>query len=403
MNAVLYPLAALVAFGAALYKLPAAARRHRDPDLVTLTAALFVLGLVFLVSTPAVWTRIDDAAGQPNLSVLLSQSCVMIWTVIVQVLMVQWAYPPGTVRARITVRVAVAAVTVAVMVTLFFLAPPLPEDNTNFAALYAGRPYITAYLCVYIAAFGWMQGEIVYLCLRTIKVGGRAWLRRGLRATAAGAMLGLVYCLVRVSDVVAATTGAGDPTRWENVARLAVGIGVLLPPIGWTMPSWGPRLTVTRGWAANIAAYWRLYPLWSLLHAAFPDKDLDAPRGLTARIAFRDLRAWRIPRRLALIWDCMLELRPYRDPGLEQSAAPLGADGEAEVLLAALDAYRQSRERQPAGTSPDLAAAAPPDEAAREQLSGELGWLVAVSQAVSRRPGRAAGGTRTTGEPARPA
>jgi hypothetical protein len=403
VNAVLYPLAALVAFGAALYKLPGAVRRPRDPEVVTLTAALFVLGLVFTVSTPAVWTRIDDAAGQPNLSVLLSQACVMIWTVIVQVLMVQWAYPPAAVRPKVRARVAIASVTIAAMIVLFFLAPSLPEDNTNFAARYAGRPYITEYLCVYIVAFGWMQGEIVYLSLRTIKAGGRAWLRRGLRANAAGAMLGLVYCLVRISDVVAATTGAADPTRWEDVARLAVGIGVLLPPIGWTMPSWGPRLTEARGWASSAAAYWRLYPLWSLLRAEFPGKDLAPPRGLAARIALSDLRAWRIPRRLALIWDCMLELRPYRDPELEQSAAQRGAAGEAEVLLAALAAYKQSRQQAAAGPGPAAAAAPAPEETDRDQLAGELGWLIAVSQAVRRRPAQDAGRTRKTSEPARPA
>lgn len=406
MNAVLYPLAALVAWAAAAYKLPAAVRRPRDPEVVTLTAALFVLGTVFAVSTPAVWTRIDQAAGWPNLSVLLSQGCVMIWTVTVQVMMVLWAYPPARARAKARTRLLIAAATLAVMVTLFALAPVLPEDSIDFAARFAGRPYISAYLCVYIVAFGWMQGEIVYLSLRTIQAGGRAWLRRGLRLNAAGAILGLVYCLVRVSDVVTATTGIANPVRWENVARLAVGIGVLLPPIGWTMPSWGPRLTGARNWAVNARAYWRLYPLWSVLHGTFAGKELDPdpPRGLAARIAFRDLR-WRMTRRLALIWDGMLELRPYRDPELEP-ASPAGAagrrqgtrqraDAEAEALLAALAAYRQSQQRDGAG-DPDRAAAPPLEEAAREQLASELGWLIAVSRAVSRRRARAAETARET-------
>jgi hypothetical protein len=398
VNAVLYPLAAVVAWAAAAYRLPSAVRRPRDPEVITLTAALCVLGTVFAVSTPAVWTRIDQAAGWPNLSVLLSQGCVMIWTVTVQVMMVLWAYPPDRARAKVRTRLLIAAATIAAMTALFALAPVLPEDSTDFAARFAGRPYITAYLCVYIVAFGWMQGEIVYLCLRTIQVGGRAWLRRGLRLNAAGAILGLVYCLVRTSDVVTATTGIANPVRWEDVARLAVGIGVLLPPIGWTMPSWGPQLTGPRGWAVNAWAYWQLYPLWSVLRGTFADKDLDPapPRGLAARVAVRDLR-WRMTRRLALIWDGTLELRPYRDPALEPArrASAAGgrrgtrqrADAEAESLLAALDAYRQSQQ-QDGAAQPDRAAGTPPGDSAREQLASELGWLIAVSRAVSRRRGR---------------
>jgi hypothetical protein len=394
MNAVLYPLAALIAWTAAAYKLPAALRRPRDPNLVALVVALGVLGIVFTVSTPAVWSGIDRAAGWPNLSFLLSQACVMIWTVIVQILMVLWAYPPADARPKVRIRILIASATVAVMVTLFLLAPIQPEDSTDFAARFAGVPYISAYLCVYVLAFAWMQGEIVYLCLRTIRVGGRVWLRRGLRATAAGAVLGLVYCLVRASDVIFAVTGLADPVRWEDVARLAVGIGVVLPPIGWTMPSWGPRLGRVRAWAANVRIYRQLYPLWSVMYITFADKDLDPPQGLAARITLRDLSDWALPRRLALIWDCTLELQPYRDPGLERSTAGPGghpdrrelgrrAAVEAEILLAALAAYR----RNPGQGGPPPAAPAavrPDEEAGRGHLSGELDWLVAVSQAVRR-------------------
>jgi Family of unknown function (DUF6545) len=411
MNAVLYPLAALIAWSAAAYKFPSAIRRSREPNVLPLTVALAVLGIVFTISTPKVWAEIDHVAGWPNLSFLLSQVCVMIWTVIVQVLMLLWAYPPLDARRKVRIRLLIATGTVVVMATLFLLAPIQPEDSTDFAARFAGVPIISAYLCVYILAFAWMQGEIVYLCLRTIQVGGRIWLRRGLRTTAAGAVLGLVYCLVRASDVIFASTGLADPVRWEDIARLAVGIGVVLPPIGWTMPSWGPRLSGARLWAADVRNYWRLYPLWFIMHSTFADKDLDPPQGLATRIALRDLRDWRLPRRLALIWDCMLELQPYRDPGLERSMAELErrsdrrqlsrrATAEAEILLDALARYRQHlREGEP--PVPTVAAATPSHESVDgEHLSTELGWLVAVSRAVRRHPARMHG-TERAAEPSR--
>lgn len=392
MNAVLYPLAALVAWAAAVYKLPAAIRRPRDPNLIALVAALAVLGMIFTISTPALWVRIDRGAGWPNLSFLLSQGCVMIWTVIIQILMVLWAYPPPVARRKVRIRLLIAAGTIAVMVTVFLLAPILPEDSTDFAARFAGVPYISAYLCVYILAFAWMQSEIVYLCLRTSRVGGRIWLRRGLRTTAGGAVLGLVYCAVRASDVIAATTGLANPVRWEDLARLAVGVGVLLPPIGWTMPSWGPQLSRARAYLANVRSYWGLYPLWSVMRSTFADKDLDPPQGLAARVALRDVSDWRLPRRLAFIWDCTLELRPYRDADLDRAVAGTAglrqrAAAEADSLLAALTAYRQHE--RPDGPSALAAPAAVPSREAggREQLSSELDWLVAVARAVRRHSG----------------
>jgi hypothetical protein len=304
--------------------------------------------------------------------------------------------PSAKAREKIRKRLVIATTSMAVMVVLFLLAPVQAEDSTSFAARYAGVPLISAYLCVYILAFAWMQGEVVYLCLRTIRIGGRVWLRRGLRATAGGAVLGLVYCVVRASDVVAATTGMGNPVRWEDIARLAVGIGVLLPPIGWTMPSWGPRFTAIWAWAEDAWVYWRIYPLWSLLYGTFAAKDLDPLQGLSARIALRDLREWRLPRRLVLIWDSMLELRPYRDPELEQAAAD-GGDGtrraldqraaaEAAIVLAALAAYHRNQRQSGALPLGGTGTAASPGTATSQQLSGELDWLIALARALKRHP-----------------
>jgi len=394
MNAVLYPFAALIAWSAALYKFPAVIRKPSERGLIPLIAALSILGIVFTISTPAVWTKIDEAAEWPNLSFLLSQSCVMIWTVIVQVMMVLWTYPPPVAVPKVKIRLLIAAVTIAIMVTLFLLAPKVQEDSTTFAARFAGVREIAAYLCVYTLAFAWMQGEIVLLCFRTSQVGGRIWLRRGLRATAVGAVLGLVYCMVRASDVIFGVTGLANPVRWEDVARLAVGIGVVLPPVGWTMPSWGPRLDEARLWVGNVVNYWHLYPLWSVLYAAFPDKDLDPPEGLATRIALRDLSDWRLPRRLVLIWDCILELQPYRNPGKERSVT--GLDGrrsgrrarserateEADILLATLAVYQQGG--APASAVPAVGS---PMEITDGHLSSELRQLVALSRAVRRHPG----------------
>jgi hypothetical protein len=162
------------------------------------------------------------------------------------------------------------------------------------------------------------------------------------------------------------------------------------------MPSWGPRLSALRAWQANVRIYWHLYPLWSVIHETFADKDLDPPQGLTARVALRDLSDWRLPRRLALIWDCMLELQPYRDADLDRSIAASGESGnrgqraaaEAAIVLAALAAYRQNQRQGGPSASPAPVASPPHEAGGRERLSSELDWLVAVARAVRRRPAR---------------
>jgi hypothetical protein len=143
-----------------------------------------------------------------------------------------------------------------------------------------------------------------------------------------------------------------------------------------------------------VINYWHLYPLWSVLSAAFPDKDLDPPKGLAARIALRDLRDWRLPRRLVLIWDCMLELQPYRNPGEERSVTGLDgrrsgrrarserATGEAEILLAALAVCQQ--DGAPASAVPAVGSSL---EITDGHLSSELRQLVALSRAIRRHPG----------------
>ncbi len=387
MNGVLYPMAAVCAWLAALW-LGWGAWRRREANAGALAASMVVLALVWTVTSPAVWVAVDRLAGWPNLAQLLTHVGALSWLGVVLGVLLRWSYP-GRARRVVRAHALAGAAVVAGMGGLFAAAPDFAEDPVDFAARHAASPWVGAYLTLYAAAFAAVQVEVGVLCLRQACAGGGPWLRRGLRLTSAGTLLGLLYCATRVSDVAAAVSGV-DPTRWESVARLASSVGVLLPLVGWTMPSWGPRLSAALCWRAHARAYRRLYPLWSTLAAATPGIVLD-PSGARRRAA-RDVE-WRLSRRVVEIHDALGEARARQDPSVRESAERAGRDMgltgarleaavEAEVLAAALAAPAPAAASAQPGSIAEGAAGG-------RDLEADLAWLCALSKAVERRPLRA--------------
>jgi len=389
VNSVLYPIAAVVAWAAAGYKLRDLIRNPREPALIALSGAFVALAVTFTLSTPVVWVAVDRWAGFPNLVTLLSQGCVMVFAATVQVLLLFWSYPPERAWPKARRRLIAAGIVVTLMVGLFLSAPRTEERPTDFVARYAGEPHIAAYLLIYIAAFAVVQTELTVLCLRYARAGGRPWLRRGLRITAAGAVLGLVYCVARLADVIGAPMGL-DPMRWEVVARLSAGLGVLLPPIGWTIPSWGPRLSAVGGWFGRYRAYRRLYPLWAALYAATPDIALDPPASALAdRLTLRDLK-FRLYGRVIEIRDGHLALRAYLDPAVAEAARregeAAGLDDERLRALVVAAQLRAALDAKARGATPAEPVDEPLGRPGGADLSDEIASLVRTSVAFARSP-----------------
>jgi hypothetical protein len=386
MSSILYPFCAALAYLAAFYKLPHL-RRRPDASLFTLCVAFLLLAATFTISTPTVWLRIDWLTGYPNISALLSQGCVIIFTAALQVLLLLWLNSREDAWAKIWPRSLAFGMTLAAMVTLFLLAPAAPENPTNFAESNAGQPYYAAYLFLYVTAFAWVQIEVVLLCVRYARRCGHPWLRRGLHTATAGAACGLIYCLVRAADVAGALSGL-DMTGWETVARLGAGGGEILYLIGWTMPSWGPRLSAARAWIVNYRAHRQLYQLWAALYELTPKIALDPPKSRIGDILnVRDL-SFRLHRRVVEIQDGRLALRPYlaaavADAPQATAAGPGHVPGhadpaaEAAQLKIAMDAKIN---RVPPATTVEAA----PDPAGQDGLNDEMRWLIAVARAFSR-------------------
>jgi hypothetical protein len=383
MSSVLYPCCAVLAWLAAFYKLPRL-RRQPDASLITLCVAFMLLAATFTISTPAIWLRIDRLVGYPNISALLSQGSVIIFTAVLQVLLLLWLNSRQVAWAKIRPRSLAFAMALAAMAILFLLAPKAPENPTDFAVDNAGQPYYAAYLLLYVAAFAVMQIEVIRLCGRYARSCGRPWFRLGLRISMVGAALGIIYCLARTADVAGALSRL-DPDRWETVPRLGAGGGEILYLIGWTMPSWGPRLSAAWAWMASYRAHRQLYPLWAALYKLTPEIALDPPKSRIDDILnVRDL-SFRLHRRVVEIQDGRFALRPYlavaiaggpRATAADTARAPGQVDPAAEAarLRVAIDA--KASNVPPADTMPSA-----PGLAGQDDFHGEMKWLIAVARA----------------------
>jgi hypothetical protein len=388
MGSMLYPFCAILAWLAAFYELPRL-RRQKDASLLALCAAFTLLAAGFTFSTPTIWLHVDRLVRYPNISALLSQGCAFIFTAALQVLLLLWLNSREDAWARIRRRSPAFAAVLAAMTILFLLTPKTPENPTDFAASNAGQPYYAAYLLLYMAAFAVMQIEVIRLCVRYARNCGRPWLRRGLRTATAGAAFALIYCLARTADAVGALAGL-DVRTWEPIARVGVSAGDILYLIGWTMPSWGPRLSAAWAWIADYRAHRSLYALWAALYELAPQMALDPPRTRTGDIlSMRDMH-FRLHRRVIEIQDGILALRPHLAAAVADgpaatgaphpAAAPLGYVGPAVIaaqLRTAMDAK--------ASNAPPASVVAPvPVPGGQDGFEGEMRWLVGVARAFDR-------------------
>jgi hypothetical protein len=397
MASILYPFCAVLAWLAACYELPRL-RRQKDASLLALCAGFVLLAAGFTIATPTIYLHIDRLVGYPNISALLSEGCALIFAAALQVMLLLWLYPREDASARIWPRSLAFAVVLAAMVILFLLAPRAPENPADFAASNARQPYFAAYLLLYMAAFMMMQIEVIRLCARCAGNCGRPWLRRGLRTATAGAAFALIYSLARTADVTGALAGL-DARMWEPIARVGVGVGDILYLIGWTMPSWGPRLSAAWAWIVNYRAYRQLYPLWAALYMLAPQIALDPPRTRIGDILNTLDLHFRLHRRVIEIQDGILALRPHLATAVADQPAATGAlhatagpPGHVEPAIAASQ-LRNALHAKASNAPPPTVEASFPVPGGQDGFDGEMNWLVALARAFSRSAPAAAANT----------
>ncbi|MGR3935840.1 MAB_1171c family putative transporter [Streptomyces sp. BRA346] len=377
---------------------------HRPRELGSVAFCVYagLSAFGYLVLLPPVYVVVDKLTGIPNSSGMLSAVSVLGLTAAQQVLLMRWAYPDAQARPRIRSRMLFWFLMFAVYLTMFFLFMPGEQRFHDFYVRYSLHLGQAPYLSVYIIACIVGQLDVVRHCWMYARIADLPWLRRGMLTTTVGASTILLYCAIRVADILAGPLHA-DLRSLDGIAWACGDLGSALALIGWVLPSAGGRLSAVGTWVRDYHRHNSLYPLWKALHEAVPCVALDPPRSrLRDVLRIRNINFW-LYRRVIEIQDAQRALRPRIESALEgidqgRDAPSASADERLPMALAAarLQAARRVREATADGTEDGDA----PAEARSTDLSGEVAWLTEVSRAFMAHY-RGSSGGRRPGDPVR--
>lgn len=386
-------IVALVAF---IYRWITMSRHDRDLAQVALAVYFLCSFLSFFVGLDAISPYFAALFHTPNITIILSHAAVIVLTAAQQVVLIYWAHPPETARPIATRRAATFGVVLVVMVAIFFSVLPTNRHGTSATSslLNMTNKYFAAYLIVFTVAAG--VGQVITLRMSWVysKVNDSRWLRRSMLMVAAGALLILVYSVMRLAEVVGTNLGV-DMTPWNPIQWLAGDVGSLLELLGLTAPGWGPVLSATRRWIVNYVRYQRLRPLWVALHRATPEIALEAPRSRLADLAFVRKLDHLLYRRVIEILDGRRSLRPYLESDVPESTADDQTQAAAQVHKAL---HVKAEGGPPLGDPvPD------PTLLSDDDLAEEINRLVALAKVFRRTPAitEAAAGDTHTADPER--
>ncbi|GAA1909692.1 MAB_1171c family putative transporter [Streptantibioticus ferralitis] len=382
---------AVAGLSAFLYKLPALWHSNRNPAMLALCVYFLSSGLSFLVDLDAIRASISRLLDYPNITTILVQAAVVALTAAQQVVLIHWSHPAAEARRRTRRRLLGFGIALVVLVTMFYVVDPTRHPTTaeTSVLLNMQNPYYAAYLCYYIGVCTVGQIAAFRLSLRYARIANRLWLRLGMWSVTTGATFVLLYCTIRYAEIAATRLGF-DTTPWDSLYWFTGDIGSLLQLFGWTVPSWGPRLSAAARWLESYRSYRRLRPLWWALYRAVPAIALDPPPSpLLDLLPPRDLE-YRLYRRVIEIRDGQLALRPYlchalAGPQAEQLGPahdePSSATHEALRLKAALRA-RSDNAVPPTGPTTAFPGAR------NEDFGKEIAWLTRVADSFRRPPHR---------------
>ncbi|MFG2664701.1 MAB_1171c family putative transporter [Streptomyces sp. NPDC048387] len=396
--AILAWVCAFVGLAAFAYRLPDLLRRRHDVALWALCTYFLCSGISFLVDLDALRLHISAFFGLPNITSLITQAAVVVLTAAQQVVLVYWSSPPAEARRMARRRVLGFGAALAVLVVSSFAVGPVAHSETATSTILLSIQHggYAVYMSFYLLICAVGQFETVRLSLRFTTMANRQWLKVGMRTVTVGASMILVYCVTRGVQIAGTRLdfdgSALDPVQWT-----AGSVGALLQIAGWTIPSWGIRITRARGWIRSYRSWRRLRPLWWALYQASPDIALDPPRSwLRDLVPPRDPH-YRLYRRVIEIRDGQLILRTSLSledfsrvaRSLELPEDPTSPLGEALQLRAVLSRPAEERaERADASEIP----ARPPYEDFRDEVE----WLSQVASSFQQlgqgRPGRAGAG-----------
>ncbi|MGF1430903.1 MAB_1171c family putative transporter, partial [Kitasatospora sp. LaBMicrA B282] len=263
---------------------------------------------------------------------------------------------PAPVAAAAAARQRLASGLVLVGCAAAYLAAGVSVHGDVLAA---GRaPLTRAALVGYDTLFTlhgcWCVALFAVLVHRAARELGPGVLRRGLRLSQLGAVLGVLWAAASVIPLVEAlTTGHQELAEDGSAAATAV-LCLTLALAGLSLPA----LTASLSRPVRQLRAWRQYrrigPLWSALHAVHPQIVLPTRTGGTRNPEFA------LYRRVIEIRDGHLALRAHFHPDVPAWVALAGAEqGLAAPDPALLEAAAIAAALESAAAGPDGAPAAP--------------------------------------------
>lgn len=372
-----YYVAGLIAVLAAAAKLAQSRQRPRPPGLLYLSAGLLFLGLSSVMLAP---TSLRLGAGVepiPNLTRLIGNALTAGAGFCIVAVLAHAAHGADVAVRRIRVQIWILGATVAVMTVLLIAART--RFTVDFVNVYATHPLVVAYELVFLSYATWALAGIVVLVHQVARHAQRAFLRTGLRVLTAGAMIGLLWSLWKISMTLARAI-SHRPTPFEaEVSSLLSAISVLLFTAGTTLTAWGPRAVHPAKWLRARRIYRRIEPLWSAVSDAVPHVEFKHPG---AGMEFR------LYHRIVEIRDCSLALRGYFHPDVPNWVRSALAERatteddsavliEAANVAGALEAHRVGHQFH----------VAPSDVGAPHKLDADIDvearWLTRVADAFA--------------------
>ncbi|MFC9280926.1 MAB_1171c family putative transporter [Streptomyces collinus] len=319
MKDILHPLCLAIAGVGFLVLLRDVVRDRRDRALVALAASFLASALSYAVSITWVWVRVDSFFGVPNIVVPIAQSFVILVLALQSSVIAYWSKPPAAARRRSRYLFLTGAAVIGGMAVLFALLTPAAQRPTDFAMYYAHDPVYQAYVLLYFGTYTAAEIYLARACWKYARVVGDAWIARGLRLVAVGAIITLGYSGIRLAAILGAEIGF-SVDELNGFAWACGDIGATMTQVGYFIPIAATRAAAAMTWHLEHYQYRRLANLWQALADAEPSIVLVEP--VDAGRALRERRSvsFELYRRAVEIRDGQIELRPYLDPAVREEA-----------------------------------------------------------------------------------
>ncbi|MEU7147007.1 hypothetical protein AB0B15_03045 [Streptomyces sp. NPDC045456] len=214
-------------------------RARRAPTVtnraITFAFAVCTIGVFFAI--PAIAEATEDITGVDNLAKLIAHICAILWSLSLQICMVDIAYSKDYLRRAIYQRIVLAVAVLAVMVPVWLSAN---RPGVQFITAQADSAQVRVYLLLYLGYTFFTSCELAFMCAKSARgtYPPLSGVVLGFSFSTVAALLGVAYTISRGGYLIAYTMGsAWDLKLEEKVSPALAGLSIIFLFVGLTMPA----------------------------------------------------------------------------------------------------------------------------------------------------------------------